>query len=733
VVEVALSVLGPLAVVIEGVDVTPPAPKERALLALLIINHGRVVSADRLMEELWPHLTADRARRVLQVRVGALRKMLSAANAAPLLQLVAPGYRLAVAADVVDEHRFHTLVEQARGHAEAADPARAAALLREALDLWRGEPLEDVQVCVSLEAEAARLNEARLGAIEDRIDAELACGCHHTVVSELDGLVVTHPIRERLWGQWILAMYRCGREAEALRACALIRRRLVDELGVEPGRALRALEGAVLDQRPELDWSADAEKRRSSRSRPLAVPGPIVSPSDYGERRSRSGRDATPPVEYARTEDGVNLAFQVAGDGPLDLIVVPGYVSHLDTWWEAWSGRLVRRLASFSRLILFDKRGMGLSDRPPHVDVENWMEDTRVVLDAVGSEQAAVLGVTAGGLISVLFAATYPERTRSLLLYGAFARQLRNDENYPIGLRAEDVKAHVEYTEARWGTGVGLRLYCPSVSNDPVARQQFGKYQRASASPGAASAYLRALAEIDVRHALSMVRAPTLVLHPTRDRVIPVEMARYMAQRIPNATLVELNSADHLIWFSDALDVITNEIQDFLSETLPNREISRVLATVLFIDLVDPHRQISAVGRGERQESLVGDGKASQLIHRFRGTAVRHAPNGILATFDGPARAVRCASAIVDDLCSVGLDVRAGLHSGECDAEGDDIRGVAVQIARGVADVARPGEVLVSQTVRDLVFGSAITFSGPDSRTLRGVPGEWRVYAVTGT
>ena len=407
-------------------------------------------------------------------------------------------------------------------------------------------------------------------------------------------------------------------------------------------------------------------------------------------------------------------------------------MSHLDTWWEAWSGRLVRRLASFSRLILFDKRGVGLSDRPPHVDVEDWVEDTRVVLDAVGSERAALLGVTAGGPIAILFAASYPERTRSLLLYGAFARQLRRDGDYPIGLQREDVIAQIEYTEARWGTGVGLRLFCPSVSNDAAARELFGKYQRASASPGAASAYLRALAEIDVRHALPLVRAPTLVLHSTRDRVISVEMARYMVERIPNATLIELNSADHLIWFSDALDVMTDEIQDFLTESLPNREISRVLATVLFIDLVDPPRPRPAAGHRALQEPLGCEGKASQLIHRFRGRAVRYEEDGLLATFDGPARAIRCASAIVADLRVAGLDVRGGLHSGECEVAGDEIGGVAVDIARGVADLARPGEVLVSQTVRDLVFGSAITFSR-GSHTRQSVPGEWCVYAVTGT
>jgi DNA-binding SARP family transcriptional activator/pimeloyl-ACP methyl ester carboxylesterase len=722
-VGVALSVLGPLLAVIDGVDVTPRPQKERALLALLVINYGRVVSSDRLMDELWPDLPADRARRVLQVRVGAVRKMLNTARAGSLLEHAQPGYRLAVNADDIDEHRFCTLVERARSQANKGDPAGAAASLREALNLWRGEPLADVQVCTSLEAESARLDEARLGAIEDRIDAELACGCHHAVASELDGLVVSHPLRERLHVQRVLALYRCGREAEALRSCTSFRRRLADELGVEPGPMLRALECAVLEQRPELDWPPGAEA--SNHSPLLAVLEPAARRSN-GVRPSRSRPVDTPRVQYARTEDGVNLAYQVAGDGPLDLIVVPGYVSHLDTWWEAWSGRLVRRLGSFSRLILFDKRGVGLSDRPPRVDVENWIEDTRVVLDAVGSERAAVLGVTAGGLISILFAATYPERTRSLVLYGAFARQLRHEPDYSIGLRPEDIEGHIEYTEARWGTGVGLRLYCPSVGNDPAAREQYGRYQRASASPGAASAYLRALAQIDVRHALPLVRAPTLILHSTRDRVMPVEMARYMAERIPNATLVELNSADHLIWFSDAVDVMTDEIQDFLIGNLPSREISRVLATVLFID------QFRRRGPGDDRTGLVDDSEGRQLVSRYRGRTVGDTADGLLATFDGPARAIRCASAIVADLRAAGLDVRAGLHSGECEVGGDEIGGVAVQIARGVADLARPGEVLVSQTVRDLVFGSAITFGDPVSHTLHGVPGDWRVYAVTG-
>jgi DNA-binding SARP family transcriptional activator/pimeloyl-ACP methyl ester carboxylesterase len=731
-VDVDVRVLGPFQVVVNGVDVTPVAPKERALLALLVMRHGRVVAADQLMEELWPTLAVDRARRVLQVRVAAVRKQLATADAASLLALAPPGYRLGIADDSIDEFRFMTLVARARGEVRTGDWTIAADSLREALDLWRGEALADVQACVSLEAEAARLREARLGAVEDRIDAVLACGGHRAVVGELDALVVQEPLRERLWAQRIVALYRCDRHAEAVRACAFIRGRLKDELGVEPGPALCTLEAAVRAQRPELEWSG-SPRSRSSRWAPPPSKGPVVTGFEVGTQPSRSKHMPIPRIRYARTEDGINLAYQVVGDGPLDLIVVPGYISHLDTWWEAWSGRLVRRLASFCRLILFDKRGMGLSDRPPNVDVEQWMEDTKTVLDAAGSEQAAVLGVTAGGLIAMLFAATYPARTHSLMVYGGFARQLQNDDDYPIGLLPQMVDAHVEYSEARWGSGVGLRLYCPSVSDDPAAREQYGKYQRASASPGAASAYLRALAEIDVRHALPMINAPTLVLHAKRDRVIPVELARYVADRVPNATLVEVDSADHLIWFSDALDVITDEIQDFLIGALPSREICRVLSTVLFIDEVEPTRRSQALDDRRRKESHCAEARASQLIDRFRGRTVRHGNEGILVTFDGPARAIRCACAIVDDFRSAGHNARAGLHSGECDATGDDISGVAVQIARGVADLADPGEVLVSQTVRDLVCGSAITFRGRSSIGIRGIPGDWRVYAVTGT
>ncbi len=695
----SFGLLGPLHLEIDGIDLTPSAPKERALLAMLLLDHGHAVSVDRLVEELWPKLDADRARRVLQVRAASIRKSLRDARAPAVLEFVNGAYRLTVAPELVDVDCFFALVEQARTKSRGGDPSSAARLLTEALGLWRGPALTDVRGGSSLDAEAARLDEAHLDAIEDRIDAELACGRHRELLPELDGLVAVHPLRERLWGQRVLALYRDGRQTEALQACAAIRRRLADDWGVDPGPALRALETAVLEQRPDLDSAAATE------------PGQPWLPQ-------RSSVDHMPTVHYAKAKDGVNLAYQVTGSGPTDLIIIPGYVSHLETWWEAWSGRLVRKLASFSRLIIFDKRGTGLSDRPERLELEEWVEDVAVVLDAVGSERAAVFGVSAGSPIAILFAATYPERTRALILYGGYARILWDDD-YEIGKDPEALNAGIESIESEWGSDSALERWCPSARGDPIARAQFGRYQRISASPGSATAYLRAVTSVDVRHALPMVSAPTLVLHAARDLRTPIAFARYMAERIPDATLVELDSSDHLIWFSDALDAMTDGMQDFLIGANPAPEVNRVLATVLVVEPLDDARPLAA-------------GVGCELVERFRGKAVPHGPTQIVATFDGPGRAIRCGVAIIQDLRSRGLDARGGVHSGECEVTNGQTGGIAVAIAERVCALAHSGELLVTQTARDVVYGSTITFSDPRSDHLDGLPLDWRVFAVTG-
>jgi len=551
----AVRVLGPLEVVVNGIDVTPRGPKERALLALLALRGGRVVPADRLIEELWPELSAERARHVLQVRIASIRKSLREAGSSGI-EYSSGGYIFDVDSRDVDEGQFRELVDTASRQMAVDDAEAAAATLRSALDLWRGEPLADSRGTLTLDAEAMNLGDARVGALEDRIDADLACGRHRSVVSELEALIAIHPLRERLWAQWVVALYRCGRQAESLRACAQVRRLLAEELGLDPGPVLRATEAAVLSHSADLDWP-DQRIGEGPRSVSTLLPN-----------------EGRPPVRYVRTTDGVNIAYQVAGDGPIDLIVIQGLPGHLDVWWDGWSGRLARELASFSRLIVYDKRGGGLSDRPPHSNAEQWMEDVRAVLDAAGSTQAVVLGMSMGGAIGALFAATHPERTRSLILYGASARYLQSDD-YPMGTPLERIERARSYTESNWGTGAYFGALCPSAKHSPTLRADYARLQRLAASPGAAATWMWDLSHIDVRDALPRIKAPTLVLHARGDRSDPIERARYMAARIANVRMVELDSEDHLIWLTTALDRMIEEIRNFVDAepSLTNAEL----------------------------------------------------------------------------------------------------------------------------------------------------------------
>jgi pimeloyl-ACP methyl ester carboxylesterase/DNA-binding SARP family transcriptional activator len=501
-------------------------------------------------------LPAVEARRVLRVRIAGLRKLLRAAGEPDVLESVASGYRLAIASEQAEDKVFSGLVEQARLESAIGDPARASSSLREALGMWRGEPYEGIQACPSVDAEIARLSSAYVDAVEDRIDADLACGHHRRLVSELDALVVIHPLRERMWEQRVLALYRCGRQSDALRACGDLRRTLRDELGVLPGPAMRALESAVLQQLDELE---------------------LPSPSTTRAVDVDPVHTDAPPVRYARSSGGVNVAYQVAGEGP-DLLVVPGFTSHLDVWWAAWSGRIARRLSRSCRLILFDKRGNGLSDRPPGVGIEEWVEDIGIVLDAVGSRRAVLLGMSAGGPVATLFAARHPHRVRSLVLYGATAKYVRSDD-YPLGMSADLVEPLLERLEARWGDGMLFDRFCPSAAGNADLRSEYAHFQRLSASPGAAVAYLRALLRMDVRDALPLVRAPTLVIHATGDVTDPVERARDMAARIPDATIVELDSKDHLIWLSDAREQLVDEIEAFVRRTASDASPTRAASS----------------------------------------------------------------------------------------------------------------------------------------------------------
>ncbi len=434
-----------------------------------------------------------------------------------------------------------------------------------------------------------------------------------------------------------------------------------------------------------------------------------------------------PETKYAKSGD-VNIAYQVVGDGPLDLVFVPGWVSHLEVGWEDPSfARFLHRLASFSRLIMFDKRGTGLSDRVSLNELptlEQRMDDVRAVMDAVGSERAAVMGVSEGGSMCALFAATYPERTSALVLYAANARHPAH------GLTPEQLQPILEAFERGWGQGMAGPMWAPSRAHDQQLMGWLARYGRLGASPGAAVALFRMAAAINIRKVLPAIRVPTLILHRTGDQALPVIESRYMAEQIPGAKYVELPGDDHLPYLGDA-DAILDEVQEFLTGVRPAPEPDRVLATVLFTDIVGSTQQAAELGDRRWRELLDGYyGLARRELDRFRGREVKTTGDGFLATFDGPARGIRCACAVSDEAARLGLPIRAGLHTGECEMMGDDVGGIAVHIGARVAAQAAAGEVLVSSTVKDLVAGSGLQFEDRGSRTLKGVPEEWRLFAV---
>jgi pimeloyl-ACP methyl ester carboxylesterase len=438
----------------------------------------------------------------------------------------------------------------------------------------------------------------------------------------------------------------------------------------------------------------------------------------------------TPETRYAKSGE-VNIAYQVVGGGSRDLIVVPGWLSNIEVFWEEPAvARFLHRLASFSRLILFDKRGTGLSDRLGDLpNLETRMDDVRAVMDAIGSERAALCGYSEGGVMCALFAATYPTRTSALTMIGSYAR-LQPTPDHPWARPLQAQEQWLDTIQRDWGGPVGLDLRAPSVAHDEHVRHWWARFLRMSASPAAAVALTRMNYEIDIRHVLPAIRVPTLILHSAGDRTIDVQASRYMAQRIPGAKYVELPGVDHLPWAADA-DAILDEIEEFLTGVRHGPEPDRILATVLFSDIVGSTDRAAALGDRRWRDLLESYyGVVRRELGRFRGLEVDTAGDGVLATFDGPARAIRCGRSIIEAVRSVGIDVRAGLHTGECELMGGKVGGIAVHTCARVAALARAGEVLVSHTVKDLVAGSGIQFESRGTHTLKGVPGEWPLFAV---
>jgi class 3 adenylate cyclase len=440
-----------------------------------------------------------------------------------------------------------------------------------------------------------------------------------------------------------------------------------------------------------------------------------------------------PLTRYTHGDGVVSVAYQVVGDGPRDLVFSPGFVSHVEWMWEEPAvAYFLERLASCARLILFDKRGTGLSDpvsRPP--TLEERADDIRLVMDAAGSEQAAILGVSEGAATAILVAASDPGRVSALLLYGGYARLL-HDEDYPEGFEPGEFSAFLDRIMEQWGEPSSLALWSPQ-SADRALQEWWGRLLRLGASPGMARLLLDSYVGIDIREALPALRVQTLVVRRRDDSQVPARFGRYLAEHISGASYVDLEGDEHLYFLGDS-DALADELEEFLtgsrSALIPNRR----LATVLFVDIVGSTQTAAQLG-DRRWTQLLRSAytTARRQIDRFRGDEVKTTGDGLVATFDGPARAALAAMAIREAFGRLGLEIRAGLHTGEIEVLRDDIAGICVHIGSRIATEARPGEILASATVRDLVAGSELRFADRGARTLEGVHGEWALFAVEDT
>jgi len=435
--------------------------------------------------------------------------------------------------------------------------------------------------------------------------------------------------------------------------------------------------------------------------------------------------DATLPVTRYVFSGDVSIAYQVMGDGEYDIVLVPGLVSHVEMLHESPGyTAFLRRLSTFARVITFDKRGQGLSDRISGApSLEERVDDFRAVMDAVGSKRAAVIGFSEGGSMSAVFAATYPERVSKLLLFGGFAT---------AASLSTDIEERIAQRVKFWGTGESFKTLCPSQAANPSAIELAAKFERLSASPGGIKAVSLLNCQIDIRPVLSSIQAPTLVLHRRGDRQVPIEAGRVLARQIPGAKFIEYAGDDHLFWSGD-VDSLLGDIEEFVTGHRENSplDLDRVLATVLFTDIVDSTRAAAAMGDQTWRRLLDShDQLARQIVEKHRGSLIKTTGDGILATFDGPARAIRCALTFGTAAKQIGLPLRAGLHTGEIEMRGVDIGGIAVHAAARVMAQSNPGEVLVSRVVTELVAGAGLKFTERGAHELKGLPGRWDLFAV---
>jgi class 3 adenylate cyclase/pimeloyl-ACP methyl ester carboxylesterase len=431
-----------------------------------------------------------------------------------------------------------------------------------------------------------------------------------------------------------------------------------------------------------------------------------------------------PRTRYTKSDD-VHIAFQVYGDGSRNLVFVPGFISQIETYWEQpnWA-KWLERLGQFAKVVLFDKRGTGLSDRGVAVpDMDKRMDDIRAVMDAAGMDTATVFGISEGGSLASVFAAYQPLRCESLILYGAFARF---ESWFPTN---EALQELFDYAEEHWGSGAALPMFCPETGDDPSFQEWWGKYERTGASPRDLVEIMKVNSQIDITDILPSIKAPTLVLHKTEDALIDVEGGRTLAKMIPGAKLMEFSGRDHFPFLGKEGHQILDEVEAFVTGEKPKPVFDRVLAAVVFTDIVDSTALAQKLGDETWHAKLTQhDAILREQIDQFRGRAVKSLGDGFLATFDGPGRAIYCAKAIGEAVSKLGLNVRIGVHTGEVEVASDDVRGIAVNIAARIAELGGGNEIVVSRTVKDLVAGSGLDFESLGSKKLKGLSEEWHVY-----
>lgn len=711
-----LSLFGGFEFIDEGGRTLALGGKSRALLAYLAMQPGHSQSREKLAALLWGGSTDSQARMSLRQTLSAIRKSLPSATKGLLL---AEGDRIVL--DLInvdcDVPRFDKL-------ASSIEPND----LEQAMTIYRGGFLDGFSLREETFEDWLRVERERLRGIAiialDRLAA------HYFAENKFDlcanaamRLLSFEPLREDIHRTLMRVYAAQGRSNLALRQYERCRDMLQHQLRLQPMPETRVLYDDIRARRGRVNASEQPSLTGGMRS----SIGSFLSQTDRTECPQMGTEPIRPTTRYVKS-DGVNIAYQVTGAGPVDLVYVQGWVSNLDFAWE--SPRLthvLKRLGSFCRLIRIDKRGTGLSDRNLGIaTLETRMEDVRAVLDAVGSHRTFLFGSSEGGTMCMLFAASYPERTAGLILHGAYAKALWSPD-YPWGRTRQEVQEDLAIIERDWGKPADLSRGAPSLMSDTLEREWFAAYLRNSASPADAISQWRWSTEIDARDILHAIHVPTLIIHRTGDQWVKVEEGRFLAKQISGATYVELPGDDHLIWGADS-DRLVDAIQNFVLATQAVARGDRVLLTILRIIVVGGATTAARHVLSSSSKQELGE-KVCTQIRYADASEIRLLEDGYAAAFQQPSRAIDCAMEIRGRLMEMGLGVRAAIHIGECDKSSGELLGPAVELASRLLDFAKPGDVIASRTVRDLVMGSKRSF---DRRgDIEYADRSWQFFAIS--